>query len=58
MKLNTGTNAKPQLVNINAQLETNKGVRSGAIVEGVQRYFCMDIQRFKNDSTRANITQN
>jgi len=45
-------------VNINAQLETSKGVGSGAVVEGVQICFCMDKQRVENDSTRANITKN
>jgi hypothetical protein len=47
MKLNLGTDAKPQLVNINAQLETCKGVGSGAVVKGIQKCFCMDIQRLK-----------
>jgi hypothetical protein len=34
------------------------GVGSGAIIEGIQKCFCMDIQRFEKDSTRANTTQN
>jgi hypothetical protein len=33
-------------------------VGSGTIVEGVQRCFCMDIQRFERDSTQASITHN
>jgi hypothetical protein len=35
-----------------------QSVGSGTTVEGVQRCFCMDIQRSKRDSTKANITQN
>ncbi len=35
-----------------------QGAESGAIIEGIQRCFCMDIQRFERDSTRASITQN
>ncbi len=35
-----------------------QGVGSGAIVEGIQRCFCMDIQRSERDSIRANTTQN
>jgi hypothetical protein len=58
VKLNLGTDTKPSLVNINAQLETCKGVGSGVVVEGVQRCFCMDIKRSENDSTRGNITKN
>jgi hypothetical protein len=35
-----------------------QGARNGAIVEGIQRCFCMDIQRSERDSTRANTTHN
>jgi hypothetical protein len=35
-----------------------QGVRNGIVVEGIQRCFCMDIQRFERDSTKASITQN
>jgi len=43
MKLILGTNAKSQLVNINAQLKIGKVLGSGVVVEGVQRCSCMDI---------------
>jgi len=35
-----------------------QGVGSGVAVEGTQRCFCMDIQRFQRDSTIAGTTQN
>jgi hypothetical protein len=35
-----------------------QSVGSGGDVEGVQRCFCMDIQRSKKDSTRVGITKN
>jgi hypothetical protein len=39
-------------------MKNKQGVRSGTIVEGIQRCFCMDIQRSKKDSTITNITKN
>ncbi len=35
-----------------------QGVGNGAIIEGIQRCFCMDIQIFERDSTKANTTHN
>jgi hypothetical protein len=35
-----------------------QGVGTRAIVEGIQRCFCMDIQIFVMDSIRVSITQN
>jgi hypothetical protein len=35
-----------------------QSVGSRAVVEGIQRCFCMDIQRSKRDPTRASTTQN
>jgi hypothetical protein len=35
-----------------------QGVGIGIIVEGIQRCFCMDIQRFEKDFIRASITHN
>jgi len=35
-----------------------QGVGSGADVEGIQRCFCMDIQKSKRDSTRTSTTHN
>jgi hypothetical protein len=35
-----------------------QGVGSGTIVEGIQRCFCMDIQKSKRDSTKVSIIQN
>jgi hypothetical protein len=46
MKFNLGTN-----VNMH-------GVGSGKVVEGIQKCFCMDIQKSEKDSTKANTTQN
>jgi hypothetical protein len=65
-----GTDAKPQLVKINAQLETCKmleekqllkefkNVGRKTIIEGIQKCFCMDIQRSKRDFTKVGTTQN
>ncbi len=39
-------------------IRDNKNVGSGTSIEGVQRCFCMDIQRSERDSTRANTTHN
>jgi hypothetical protein len=33
-----------------------QGAGSGIVVEGIQRCFCMDIQKSERDSTRANTT--
>jgi len=57
MKLNLGTNVKPQLLKIQC-IVGDSNVGSGTDVEGVQRCFCMDIQRSERDSTKAGITQN
>ncbi len=46
------TNGENECIVIN-----RKGVGSGTIVEGIQRCFYMDIQRFERDSTRANTTK-
>ncbi len=35
-----------------------QGVISGVVVEGIQRCFCMDIQKSKRNSTKANTTYN
>jgi hypothetical protein len=35
-----------------------QGVGSGTTIEGIQRCFCMDIQRSERDSTKANIEHN
>ncbi len=35
-----------------------QGVGNGTFVEGIQRYFCMDIQRSERDSTKAGTTHN
>jgi hypothetical protein len=35
-----------------------QGVGIGATVEGIQRCFCMDIQRYERDSTRVSTTHN
>jgi hypothetical protein len=35
-----------------------QGVGIETIVVGIQRCFCMDIQRFERDSIRIGITQN
>jgi len=35
-----------------------QGVGSGTNVEGIQRCFCMDIQKFERDSTRTSTTHN
>jgi hypothetical protein len=34
-----------------------QSARSGVVVEGIQRCFCMDIQRSERDSTKASTTQ-
>jgi hypothetical protein len=57
MNLNLETNAEPQLMKIN-EIRDKKNVGSGTSIEGIQRCFCMDIQRSERDSTRANTTQN
>ncbi len=56
MKLNLETDAKPHMVKINAKLKNKQGTRSGTIVEGIQRCFYMDIQRYKKDSTKAKLS--
>jgi hypothetical protein len=43
-------------VKINAQLETKKTIGNIVVVEGIQRCFCMDIQRFEKVSTKADMT--
>ncbi len=35
-----------------------QGAGNGIDVEGIQRYFCMDIQKSERDSTRTSTTQN
>ncbi len=35
-----------------------QGVGIGTIVEGIQRCFCMDIQRFERDSTKVGTSHN
>ncbi len=35
-----------------------QGVGNGSVVEEIQRCFCMDIQIFERDSTKAGTTQN
>jgi hypothetical protein len=45
------------MVKINAQLEMGK-VLIGIVVEGIQRCFCMEIQRFERDSIKTGTTQN
>jgi hypothetical protein len=35
-----------------------QGVGTRAIVEGIHRCFCMDIQKFERNSTNDGITQN
>jgi hypothetical protein len=47
------TNGEDQCIAGNMQ-----GVRSGAIVEGIHRRFCMDVQRYERDSIRASTAQN
>jgi hypothetical protein len=56
MKFNLETDAKPHMVKINAKLENRQDTRSGTVVEGIQRCFCMDIQRYKRDSTKAKLS--
>jgi len=38
--------------------ENRQGDGSGIAIEGIQRCFYMDIQRFERDSTKASTTQN
>jgi hypothetical protein len=35
-----------------------QGAGRGIVVEGIQRCFCMDMQRSKRDSTKVSTTQN
>jgi hypothetical protein len=35
-----------------------QSVGIGAFVEGVQRWFCMDVKKFERDSTKVGTTQN
>jgi hypothetical protein len=35
-----------------------QGVGSGVVVEGIQKCFCMDLQRYERDSTKVSTTQN
>jgi len=35
-----------------------QSVGTRVVVEGVQRCFCMDIQRIERDSTKTNTTHN
>ncbi len=58
MKPNLGIDAEPHMVKINAQLKNGQGVGIGIVVEGIQRCFCMEIQRFERDSTKIGTTQN
>jgi hypothetical protein len=51
MKLHLKTDAKPQL-------ETLQSVRSESTIEGIQKCFCTDIQRFEKDSIETSITHN
>ncbi len=44
------------MVKINAQLETGKVLQMEPTIEGIQRCFYMDIQRFEKNSTKANTT--
>jgi hypothetical protein len=55
MKFNLEINAEPQLMKIDV-IKDKKNVGSGTSIEGVKRCFCMDIQRSKRDSTKANTT--
>jgi hypothetical protein len=43
MKLNLQTNAKPQLVKINAQVETSKVLEVEQLLKEFKDVFCMDI---------------
>ncbi len=54
VKFNLKTYVEPQMVNINAQLGTCKVLE----FEGIQRCFCMDIQRSERDSTKIGMTHN
>ncbi len=56
MKFNLGTDVKPQMVKINAQLEIGKVLEVEQLLKELKDVFCMDIQRFKRDSTRVSIT--
>ncbi len=37
-------------------IRDKQSVGNGTIVEGIQRCFCMDIQKFKRDSIKTGIT--
>jgi hypothetical protein len=58
MKLNLKTDVEPHMVKINAQLENKQGAGSGTTLEGIQRCFCMDIQRYERDFAKVSTTQN
>jgi hypothetical protein len=58
MKFNLEIDAEPHMVKINAQLENKQGAGSGTTVERIQRCFCMDIQRYERDSTKASTMHN
>ncbi len=58
MKFNLGIDVKPQMVKINAQLEISKVLELEQLLKEFKDVFCMDIQKFKKDSTRVGTTQN
>ncbi len=57
MKLNWGTNAKSQLMKINALLETSKVLEAKQLLKEFKDVFCIDIQRSERDATKIGITQ-
>jgi hypothetical protein len=57
MKLNLGIDVKPQLMKINAQLETSKVLEAEQLLKEFKDVFCMDIQRSERDSTNIGTTQ-
>jgi hypothetical protein len=44
-------------VKIKCIIKNRQSIGTGKIIEGVQRCFCMDIQKSEKDSTKAGITQ-
>jgi hypothetical protein len=58
MKFNMGINVEPQLVKINAQLQTSKMLEVEQLLKEFKDVFCMDIQISERDSTKATTTHN
>ncbi len=56
MKFNLGIDAETIVGEDQCIVGNIQNIGIGIVLEGVQRYFCMDIQRSKRDSTKVGTT--